>query len=120
MRILDVPAALAARRYAAPVDVVIDVDDPRIPANTGRWRLVGSPDAATCTPTDAPADLALDVQALGAAYLGGTSLAALAAAGEVTELRGRHAGGRRARLRLARGAERDRGLLSGVWQRTRR
>lgn len=87
LRILDLPAALAARRYAAAVDVVIEVTDERFPANHGRWHLVGSPDHAVCTPTDAPADLALDVHSLGAAYLGGTSLATLAAAGEVHEVR---------------------------------
>ena len=39
VRLLDVPAALAGRRYAAPVDVVLDVHDARLPANAGRWRL---------------------------------------------------------------------------------
>jgi predicted acetyltransferase len=87
LRVLDVPAALAARRYAAPIDVVLEIDDARIPANTGRWRVVGSPDAATCTKTDDPADLAVDMQALGSAYLGGASLVDLAAAGKVTEIR---------------------------------
>jgi hypothetical protein len=37
--------------------------------------------------TDDAADLALDVRELGAAYLGGTRLAALAAAGLVSESR---------------------------------
>jgi len=86
VRLLDVPAALAARRYAAPVDVVLEVADALLPANTGRWHLVGGPGGATVTATDAPADLALDVRELGAAYLGGVSLAALATAGQVTEL----------------------------------
>ncbi len=44
-------------------------------------------DAASCARTDDPADIALDVRELGAAYLGGTRLGALAAAGLVTELR---------------------------------
>jgi predicted acetyltransferase len=42
---------------------------------------------ATCEPTDDPPDLALDVAELGAAYLGGPSLTALAAVGRVRELR---------------------------------
>jgi len=88
VRILSVPDALSARRYAAPVDVVLDVTDRDIPSNARRWRLVGGPDASSCTPTDAPADLRLDISALGAAYLGGTTLAALAAGGRVTELTG--------------------------------
>jgi len=86
-RLLDVPAALAARRYARDVDVVLEVRDTLLPANDGRWRLVGGPDGAQVAATDAPADLALDVRELGSAYLGGLSLAAMAAGGQVTELR---------------------------------
>jgi predicted acetyltransferase len=86
VRVVDLPRALAARRYAAPVDVVLQVDDPLLDGNTGRWRLTGGPDGATCTPADAPADLGCTVLELGAAYLGGTSLATLADAGRVREL----------------------------------
>ncbi|WP_213453366.1 GNAT family N-acetyltransferase [Rhizomonospora bruguierae] len=87
IRVVDVPAALAARRYATPVDVVLDVADPLLPANARRWRLSAGPDGAACDPTDAPADLALSVNDLGAAYLGATPLAGLAGAGRVRELR---------------------------------
>jgi len=86
VRLLDVPVALAARRYAAPVDVVLEVTDALLPANAGRWRLVGGPDGATVTATQDAADLALDVRELGAAYLGGVPLAGLATAGQVAEL----------------------------------
>ncbi len=86
VRLVDVPAALAARRYARPVDVVIEVEDAVLPANARRWHLRGGPDGAACTPTDEPAALRLDVRELGAAYLGGESLAALGAAGLVQEL----------------------------------
>ena len=85
VRLLDVPAALSARRYAGPVDLVLEVTDPIIAANARRWRLVGGPNGAETTPTDAPADLTVDVRELGAAYLGGTSLAGLATAGLVAE-----------------------------------
>jgi len=87
VRILDLPAALRARRYAAPVDVVLEVSDPRIPANAGRWRLRADGDSVSCDRTEDPADLAVPVNALGSAYLGGISLARMAAAGGVTELR---------------------------------
>lgn len=87
VRLVDVPSALAARRYATAVDVVVDVTDDLLPENTGRFRLTGGPDGASCTPTEAPADLACGVRELGSAYLGGTSLATLAAAGRVRELR---------------------------------
>lgn len=87
VRLLDVPAALTARRYAAEVDVVLDVRDDLVPANARRWRLQGDTQDAAVTPTDAEPDLTLDVRDLGAAYLGGPSLAALAAAGLVAEHR---------------------------------
>jgi predicted acetyltransferase len=89
VRVTDVPAALAARRYAAPVDVVLEVGDALLPRNAGRWRLrVAEDGSAACTPSPADeVDLALDVADLGALYLGGTPLGALAAAGRVTELR---------------------------------
>jgi predicted acetyltransferase len=87
VRITDLPAALTTRRYAAPVDVVLEVDDPLLTANAGRWRLTADEQKATCTRTDEPADLACGIGELGAAYLGGTSLAALATAGRVRELR---------------------------------
>jgi predicted acetyltransferase len=97
VRIIDLPAALTRRAYASPVDVVLEVADELLPANAGRWRLrAAGPDggdradaghAASCTRTDDPADIALNVRELGAAYLGGTRLGALAAAGLVAEVR---------------------------------
>lgn len=87
IRIVDLPRALAARSYAAPVDVVLDVTDPLLTENAGRWRLtVDASGTATCTRTDDPADLACTVLELGAAYLGAVPLAALGAAGTVREL----------------------------------
>ncbi|MHB1064233.1 MAG: GNAT family N-acetyltransferase [Georgenia sp.] len=87
LRLLDVPAALVARRYQAPVDVVLELMDALVPANAGRWHLRGGPAGAAVERTDAPGDLTLDVADLAAAYLGGTSLGALGLAGRVTELR---------------------------------
>ena len=89
VRLVDVDRALAARTYARDIDVVLDVTDATCPWNVGRWRLSGDAKGATCTQTSDPADLRLAVTDLGAAYLGGPSLAALAAAGRVREL---HAG----------------------------
>jgi predicted acetyltransferase len=89
VRLVDVPGALAQRRYAGPVDLVIEVTDDLLPGNAGRWRLQasGPASAAQCERTDAPADVALPVQSLGATYLGGTRLGELATAGLATELR---------------------------------
>ncbi|WP_324652915.1 GNAT family N-acetyltransferase [Georgenia sp. H159] len=86
LRVLDLPAVLRARAYAAPVDVVLDVSDPLIPDNAGRWHVRGGPGGVEVSRTDAAAHLALDVSDLASASLGGTTLAALAAAGRVTEL----------------------------------
>ena len=93
VRLVDVPRALAQRHYARPVDLVIEVADELARQNQGRWRLSaasaaspGAGFAATCERTTAPADLVLPVRALGAAYLGGTRLGALAAAGLVDEV----------------------------------
>ncbi|GHJ44752.1 UPF0256 protein [Catellatospora sp. TT07R-123] len=85
-RLLDVPAALAGRRYAAPVDLVLEVEDPVLPGTGGRFRLAGSRDGATCVRTDDAPDLRLGIATLATAYLGGSSLGSLAAAGRVTEL----------------------------------
>ncbi|WP_418608069.1 sterol carrier protein domain-containing protein [Georgenia sp. SUBG003] len=86
LRLLDVGAALAGRRYAAEVDVVLEVRDELLPANAGRWHLRGSASGATAVRTGEAAHLVLDVADLASAYLGGFSLAALAGAGRVTEL----------------------------------
>lgn len=83
VRLVDVDRALAARRYAVPVDVVIEVMDRRCPWNTGRWRLQGDIDTATCERTNAPADFSISVDDLGAAYLGERHLSRIAAAGRV-------------------------------------
>jgi predicted acetyltransferase len=86
-RLVEVGAALEARTYTTPVDVVLEVADSFCPWNEGRWRLTGDPKGAVCVRTADPADLALSVRELGAAYLGGASLSALAGAGRVRELR---------------------------------
>ncbi|KJK56866.1 hypothetical protein UK12_20010 [Saccharothrix sp. ST-888] len=90
VRLVEVGTALRLREYAAPVEVVLEVADEFCPWNAGRWKLqAGGPGKeATCLPTTAAAELALTVRELGSAYLGGMTLAALGAAGRVTELRG--------------------------------
>jgi predicted acetyltransferase len=87
VRLLDLPAALEARTYAVPLDVVLEVDDAFCPWNTGRWRLTGDASGATCKRTTDPADLALTARDLGSAYLGGHTLRQLAGAGLVAEQR---------------------------------
>jgi len=50
IRLVNLPGALTSRRHASPVDVVLDVSDPLLPANAGRWWLVGDASAAHCNP----------------------------------------------------------------------
>ncbi len=68
-----------------------EVTDAFCPWNAGRWRLTAAPGGpASCVRTGEAAELALDVRELDSVYLGGGSLAALAApaaAGLVQELR---------------------------------
>jgi predicted acetyltransferase len=80
LRLLDVDAALTARTYR-PCDgaINIGVDDPMFSENCGAWRI----DAKGAEPTDLEPDLVVDVEVLGAAYLGGTSWRELADAGRV-------------------------------------
>ncbi|GAA3438429.1 GNAT family N-acetyltransferase [Kutzneria kofuensis] len=82
LRLVDVPAALAARTYGEAEPVVIEVVDDLLPANRGRY-LVG-PDGAERTDRDA--QLRLGVADLGAAYLGDRPLSQFADAGLVDVL----------------------------------
>jgi predicted acetyltransferase len=84
IRLADVGRALAGRAYRLPVDVVFEVRDEFCPWNAGRWRLSGDATGATCERTADPAGLTLSATDLGSAYLGGPTLATLAAAGLVT------------------------------------
>lgn len=86
VRLVDLPRALTLRSYAAPVDVVLDITDEFCPWNTGRWHLRGGIDGAECESSTAPADIAISARELGAIYLGGVGLQALANAGLVEEL----------------------------------
>jgi predicted acetyltransferase len=84
VRLLDVPGALEARTYEVPVHVVLEVHDPYLERG-GKFLLDAGPDGARCTPTDREADLALGIDVLGAAYLGGASLDSYRVAGRIDE-----------------------------------
>jgi predicted acetyltransferase len=85
VRVLDVVRALEARTYAVPGALTLDIHD-TTGLTTGRFRLDAAPFGATCTPTTATADLALDVRELGTLYLGDECPARLAALGRIEEL----------------------------------
>src|SRR6476620_3260200 len=82
VRLVDVEAALAARSLGDG-SIVLELHDEGCPWNHGRW----SVQAGSVKRTTAPADLSLDVAALGSAYLGGFTFAALALARRVEELK---------------------------------
>lgn len=85
VRLLDIPAALSARRYATTGRLTFEVSDTFLPDLAGRFTLEGAPDGAACARSDHPADLSLDSAALGATYLGGVSFTTLAQAGLIHE-----------------------------------
>ena len=85
LRLVDLPAALSRRRYAAEGSLVLDAADPFCLWNEGRWLLEGGPDGATCRAaghSTAPS-LRLDAAALGSLFLDGASVVDLARAGSV-------------------------------------
>lgn len=84
VRLIDVDAALRARRYqAVRGGFVLDVSDPRVPANNGRWRIEA--DGARRDDTATP-DLRAPIHAVSAAYLGGRPWWQLVACGDVEAL----------------------------------
>lgn len=97
VRILDVAAALEGRRYGAPGVLALDVADP-LGITGGRWLLRVDDDGRGVVeawpdgeaPTGATT-VTLGVTELAIAYLGGVSLATLAAAGRVTTSDAAHA-----------------------------
>jgi predicted acetyltransferase len=114
--LLDIEAALAARRYAIAGELVLDVQDDAPAADidvSGRYRLHADDDDVQCARTSRPADLELGQRALASMYLGGVRPSELLVSGAVTELT---LGSTRARaahvLHPALTLERDR-LLAG-------
>jgi predicted acetyltransferase len=83
VRLVDVGAALSARSYAGEEPLVLEVADPFLPDNAGRWRIADG----VAERTDDEADLALDVNEVGSLYLGGFGASELVRAGLVRELR---------------------------------
>jgi predicted acetyltransferase len=85
LRLVDVPAALEARRYAGDGSLVLEVSDAFCPWNEGRYELTATGGSAACRPTDDEPDLVCSVNELGAVYLGGSTFGQLAEALRVQE-----------------------------------
>ena len=88
VRLVEVAAALALRRYDEEGRLVIEVEDGFCPWNEGRFGLsVGGDGLAVVERVEVPADLVFPSHALASIYLGGVSLAAMAQAGLARELK---------------------------------
>jgi predicted acetyltransferase len=84
LRLLDVSAFLAARRYRVSDELVIEVSggDRGV---AGRYRLAGGPDGAKCEPTGDAAEVTLTAPDLASISLGGHTARVLGAAGRIRE-----------------------------------
>ena len=69
LRIMDIPTALEARSYQADLSAVIEISD-GFRSDGGRFALEIRDGRARCTPTDAPADVQMDLDVLGSLYFG--------------------------------------------------
>ncbi len=83
VRLVDLQAALSGRAYGEGGPLVLEVRDAVCEWNDGSWKL----ENGVCERTDEEPDLALDVSALGSAYLGAVSFTQLRDALRVEELR---------------------------------
>ena len=83
VRLVDVPAALAGRRYLSDGSLVINVVDQFCPWNAGSYLLEGGPGGATCSLTTRTPDITLNANGLGAVFLGGVRFETLAHANRV-------------------------------------
>jgi predicted acetyltransferase len=82
LRLIDIPAAMAARGFAGEGAVVVELTDPVLSENAGCWR-IGNGGAER---VDAQPEIALDVSGLGSVYLGGFSFADLVRGSRAEEL----------------------------------
>jgi predicted acetyltransferase len=80
VRVVDVPTALAGRTYNAAPPVVIEVVDPLLPTNSGRYRI----GRQGMEPTSAASDLTVTADVLAMLYLGTWQASTLAAIGRLT------------------------------------
>jgi predicted acetyltransferase len=83
VRLVDVGAALSARKYLEDGAIVLEVIDDFCPWNEGRWKVEDGRAKRTRT----AAHLRVPASSLGSAYMGGVSFSELARAGRVEELK---------------------------------
>ena len=86
LRLVDIPAALESRRYAAEGEITLRVRDDFCDWNDGVYRLQAGPDSASCYRANSAPEIELSAAELAAAYLGANSFDRLARAGRVRQL----------------------------------
>ena len=86
LRVIDVVAALEARRYRTDGRLVLEIADTFRPGTAGRYELTVTDGTGRCVRSDAQPDLSGAINVLGATYLGGATFHQLALAGQVEEL----------------------------------
>ncbi|HEX9497674.1 MAG TPA: sterol carrier protein domain-containing protein, partial [Mycobacterium sp.] len=69
VRIVDIPTALEARSYQSELSIVLGASD-TFRSDGGRFALEIREGRARCRPTDADADVQMDLDVLGSLYLG--------------------------------------------------
>jgi predicted acetyltransferase len=80
-RLVDVPAALRARRYSGDGAVTIHVADSFCDWNDGSYRIEVDDGAATCERVTSAPEVVMPASTLGALYMGGRNARALARVG---------------------------------------
>jgi predicted acetyltransferase len=83
VRVMDVPAALTSRQYESKFTGVIEVRDPMGLAG-GTFQLEASPDGSECKPTSGDPAISMEIEDLGAVYMGGGGFRRLARSGRIT------------------------------------
>jgi predicted acetyltransferase len=76
-RLVDLKAALIARRYDVDGSIIVGVIDEQLKANGGNWSIVVSDGVATVDRTDAAPEITLTADVLAALYMGGRRLSSI-------------------------------------------
>lgn len=84
LRVVNVGAALAARRYTGDGTIALEVRDPLFADNSGTWRLEVDGGRASVSKTSGNGEVSLGIMELGALYLGQFTFAQMLAAGRIT------------------------------------
>jgi predicted acetyltransferase len=83
VRVMDVPTALTARKYRGDFAAVFEIHDPMGLAG-GTFHLETSPDGSECKPATGDPDISMDIEDLGAVYMGAGGFRRLARSGRIS------------------------------------